>query len=432
MVPGRITDLFATSPLYYVGGDQSEQHLARGLTAPTCSGSRRATLRRPVPRVGRRTGGSCTSITTFMEWKVRRRSGRNGLWLMDADGSNPARSATPSPTSGAPRTDGRITDTGSRHPKPCNLRHAPDTGGAVPPVSPSSEPPVVCSCQDLRRNRRQRMKSRAISSTTRAPFEIRATVGAQADERVATVEVGGHVLRALEEDARRLAVCSTGRGDRVRVPERSDAGTGRARPGCANRSVDRRTGRRRRRGRPWRPRSRRPPGSRSGRCRPAGLELVDVGMGDRALAGAAGRERQAAHPVRREAHPAHGVGGLLDRLEARDHHALGPEVEGPSDAQAGAFLDARRGRSRRRLEGVDAGQQVGLGQRAVLEVQDDPVEPGPAQVSAAIGEPTPVNAPNVTSPARGGGGGRCVAGAGRSAWPADGTTRDPRHAAMVR
>ncbi len=105
------------------------------------------------------------------------------------------------------------------------------------------------------------------------------------------------------------------------------------------------------------------------------VELLDVGMGDRALACAAGREGQAAHPVGREAHPAHRVGRLLDRFQARDHQALRPEIECSPDAQAGAFLDAHDGRGRGCLQCVDAGKQISLGQRAVLEIEDRPVEP---------------------------------------------------------
>ena len=40
----------------------------------------------------------------------------------------------------------------------------------------------------------------------------------------------------------------------------------------------------------------------------------------------------------------------------------------------------------RRPDGVQQGKQVGLGRGAVLEVEDDPVEPGPAGSSAANGE----------------------------------------------
>ena len=50
-------------------------------------------------------------------------------------------------------------------------------------------------------------------------------------------------------------------------------------------------------------------------------------------------------PVGRKAHPAHGVGGLLDRLQAGIITPSAPEIEDPADAQAGAFLDADEGRS---------------------------------------------------------------------------------------
>ena len=80
----------------------------------------------------------------------------------------------------------------------------------------------------------------------------------------------------------------------------------------------------------------------------------------------------------RDAHPAPRGAHCVGRLEAGEHEALGAKVQGPPDAQPRGFLDAHECRRRGGLQGVDPCQQVGLGQRAVLEVEDDPVEPGAA------------------------------------------------------
>ena len=92
--------------------------------------------------------------------------------------------------------------------------------------------------------------------------------------------------------------------------------------------------------------------------------------------GATRREGEPARAVGRVAHERDRLASLLGQVHPRDHDPVRTEVERAADAQSFARLRPDQGGGRCRAHRVEAGQQVGFGAGAVLEVDDQPVEAG--------------------------------------------------------
>ena len=115
----------------------------------------------------------------------------------------------------------------------------------------------------------------------------------------------------------------------------------------------------------------------------------DVGVAEPAQPCTTGRQRQAAGTVRRVAHERDRFAGLLGEVDPRDHDPVRPEIERPTDPQPLPGLRPDE-RSRGRRPGrVELAEQVGLGAGAVLEVDHQPVEPGPGDQLGRDRRPEP-------------------------------------------
>jgi hypothetical protein len=109
-----------------------------------------------------------------------------------------------------------------------------------------------------------------------------------------------------------------------------------------------------------------------------GIQGGDVGVGDLAQPCAARREGQAADALRRESQIGQRFLDLGHGLEPGDHDPGGARIEGSPDPEPLRRLgpdDRRRPVANR----VELAHQLRLGPRAVLEVDDQPVEAGPGK-----------------------------------------------------
>ena len=131
--------LFAGNPpsTARLGSDPQAASSACGRTAATCSSSRRAPPRRPAAPSWTPDGRILYFHNNLHGVEGSPQMGRNGLWLMDADGSNQAPLSNTFPDLREHHERMGVLRSGSRRPRPRDLHHAPCTGGIVPPVSPS-------------------------------------------------------------------------------------------------------------------------------------------------------------------------------------------------------------------------------------------------------------------------------------------------------
>ena len=165
-------------------------------------------------------------------------------------------------------------------------------------------------------------------------------------------------------------------------PQRGEVGLSSKRPGSPARA----------RGPPGRRTARRPrPSTRSRRPRRPLPEfdlddtdhaLVhdprDVRVGERAHVGAPGPQRQPARPHRWVAQVRDRLTYLVRGLQLGQHDPSRAQVQGPTDPKPLGRLRTDDRGHRRRPDGVEQRQEIRLGRRAVLEVQDGPVEAGVA------------------------------------------------------
>ena len=107
-------------------------------------------------------------------------------------------------------------------------------------------------------------------------------------------------------------------------------------------------------------------------------EHLAVGVVERAgpAAPVPGARRPADAPAAAVAAGQRGQLRLRDRLDPRHEHAAGAEVERPADPRSPRLLDANEDRRGAAAGGEQLGECLGLAARAVLEVDDEPVEAG--------------------------------------------------------